>query len=108
VRCAVANQWPSCLAYATGFLTIGALWLGHHGIFRRLASARGVVMRLSILLLMLVSFLPFPAKLVAEAIDMTTAERAAFGYLLIAVVGVFRQRGDRTLHERFGSDPWAG
>lgn len=32
-------------------LTIGALWLAHHGIFRRLASADGVVMRLNILLL---------------------------------------------------------
>ena len=159
----IADQWPSYLAYATSFLTIGALWLAHHGIFRRLASADGVVMRLNILLLMLVAFLPFPTKLVAEAIHLTTAERAAvifyglvllsisvvtsvlwryvarhrdllepdvsdqgvtamtllttpsigfyvvivllailvpqaaaFGYLLIAVVGVFRQRGDRT------------
>jgi uncharacterized membrane protein len=160
----IANQWPSYLAYATSFITIGGLWLAHHGIFRRLASADGTVMRLNILLLMLVAFLPFPTKLIAEAIDLTTAERAAaifyglvllsiavvtsvlwrylarhrdlleadvtdeevaamtllmtpsvgfyavvlcvaflapqvaaFGYLLIAVVGVFRQRGDRTL-----------
>lgn len=160
----IADQWPSYLAYATSFLTIGGMWLAHHGIFRRLASADGMVMRVNLLLLMLVSFLPFPTKLVAEAINQTTAaERAAvifyglvllsisvvvgalwryiaghrdllepdvtdddvraiallttpnmgfyvvvvalalvapqvaaFGYLLIAVVGVFRQRGDRT------------
>lgn len=159
----IADQWPSYLAYATSFITIGGLWLAHHGIFRRLASADGVVMRLNILLLMLVAFLPFPTKLVAEAIHLTSAERvavifygfvlllisvvtaalwryvsrhrdllepdvtdedvtamtllmtpsmgfyavvvglailapevAAFGYLLIAVVSVFRQRGDRT------------
>lgn len=159
----IADQWPSYLAYATSFITIGGLWLAHHAIFRRLASADVVVMRLNILLLMLVSFLPFPTRLVAEAIHLTSAERAAvifyglvllsisvvtaalwryvagrrdllepevtdeevtamtslttpsvgfyvvvvclailapevaaFGFLLIAVVGVFRQRGDRT------------
>jgi TMEM175 potassium channel family protein len=64
----IADQWPSYLAYATSFITIGGLWGLHHGIFRRLARADGVVMRLNILLLMLVSFLPFPTKLVAEAI----------------------------------------
>jgi uncharacterized membrane protein len=159
----IGEQWPSYLAYATSFITIGGLWMVHHEIFRRLASADGSVLRLNILLLMLVSFLPFPTRLVAEAIDQTTdAERtavvfyglvllaisavisalwryvarhrdllepgvtgdeitamtlltapsmgfyaavlllalvaphiAAFGYLLVAVVGVFRQRGDR-------------
>jgi uncharacterized membrane protein len=85
----VADQWPSYLAYATSFLTIGGIWLVHHGIFRRLASADGMVMRLNILLLMLVSFLPFPAKLVAEAINRATAtERAAvifYGLVLLAI-----------------------
>jgi uncharacterized membrane protein len=74
----IADQWPSYLSYVTSFLTIGGLWLAHHGIFRRLASADNAVMRLNILLLMLVAFLPFPTKLVAEAIDRATAaERAA-------------------------------
>jgi uncharacterized membrane protein len=47
-----------------------------------------MVMRLNILLLMLVSFLPFPTKLVAEAIDLTSAERAAvifYGLVLLAI-----------------------
>jgi uncharacterized membrane protein len=84
----IADQWPSYLGYATSFLTVGGLWLIHHGIFRRLASADVVVMRLNILLLMLVSFLPFPTKLVAEAIDLTSAERAAvifYGLVLLAI-----------------------
>ena len=45
-------------------------------------------MRLNILLLMLVSFLPFPTKLVAEAIDLTSAERAAvifYGLVLLSI-----------------------
>lgn len=83
-----ADQWPSYLAYVTSFVTIGALWLGHHGIFRRLASADSVVMRLNLLLLLLVAFLPFPTRLVAEAIDLTTAERAAvifYGLVLLLI-----------------------
>jgi uncharacterized membrane protein len=32
----LADQWPSYLAYATSFATIGGLWVAHHGLFRRL------------------------------------------------------------------------
>jgi len=88
----IADQWPSYLAYATSFITIGGMWMAHHGIFRRLASADGMVMRLNLLLLMLVSFLPFPTKLMAEAIDNSTdAERAAvifYGLVLLAIAVV--------------------
>jgi uncharacterized membrane protein len=92
----IADQWPSYLGYATSFLTVGGLWLIHHGIFRRLASADVMVMRLNILLLMLVSFLPFPTKLVAEAIDLTSAERAAvifYGLVLLAISVVLSASG---------------
>ena len=84
----IADQWPSYFAYATSFITIGGLWIAHHGIFRRLVGADDAVMRLNILLLMLVSFLPFPTKLVAEAIETTSAERAAvifYGLVLLAI-----------------------
>ena len=73
----IAHQWPSYLAYATSFITIGGLWMVHHGIFRRLQYANTSVMRLNLALLMAVSFLPFPTKLLAEAIHEPDAERAA-------------------------------
>ena len=65
------------LAYATSFITIGGLWMVHHGILRRLRYANGSVMRINLALLMAVSFLPFPTKFLAEAINDTDAERAA-------------------------------
>jgi uncharacterized membrane protein len=49
----------------------------HHRIFRRLRFADSTVIRLNLLLLRAVAFLPFPTKLLAEAIDSTDAERAA-------------------------------
>jgi uncharacterized membrane protein len=80
------------LAYATSFLTIGGIWLAHHGIFGRLASADATVLRLNLVLLMLVSFLPFPTKLIAEAINETVAaERAAivfYGLVMLAISSV--------------------
>ena len=73
----IAHQWPSYLAYATSFITIGGIWLAHHGIFRQLQYADALIMRLNLVLLMAVSFLPFPTGLMAEAIRDTDAERAA-------------------------------
>ena len=73
----IIDQWPSYLAYATSFITIGGIWLAHHGIFRRLQYANTRLMLINLLLLMAVSFLPFPTKLMAEAIHSSDAERAA-------------------------------
>lgn len=73
----IFDQWPSYLAYATSFITIGGLWLAHHGMFRRLQYANTRLMLINLLLLMAVSFLPFPTKLMAEAIHNSDAERAA-------------------------------
>jgi uncharacterized membrane protein len=84
----IAHQWPAYLAYATSFITIGGIWLIHHGIFRRLQYANTSVMRLNLALLMAVSFLPFPTKLLAEAIHDTDAERAAvifYGATLLVI-----------------------
>jgi uncharacterized membrane protein len=73
----IGHQWPAYLGYVTSFLTIGGIWLGHHAIFRRLQYATSTVMRLNLLLLMAVAFLPFPTRLMAEAIRNNDAERAA-------------------------------
>jgi uncharacterized membrane protein len=74
---AIAHEWPSYLGYVTSFLTIGGIWLGHHGMFRRMRYANSAVMRVNLLLLMSVSFLPFPTRLVGDAVRNTGAERAA-------------------------------
>ena len=44
------------------------MWLAHHGLFSRLRAVDPMLMRLNILLLMLVSFLPFPTGLMAQAL----------------------------------------
>ena len=88
----IIDQWPSYLAYATSFITIGGIWLAHHGIFRRLQYANTPLMLINLLLLMAVSFLPFPTKLMAEAIHNSDAERAAvifYGANLLVISSLF-------------------
>jgi uncharacterized membrane protein len=88
----IFDQWPSYLAYATSFITIGGIWLAHHGIFRRLQYANKPLMVINLLLLMAVSFLPFPTKLMAEAIHNSDAERAAvifYGGSLLVISCLF-------------------
>jgi uncharacterized membrane protein len=87
----IANQWPSYLSYVTSFMTIGGLWLVHHAIFRRLVNADTVVIRLNLLLLMAVSFLPFPTKLMAEALHQHAGERQAvlfYGAVLFVITSL--------------------
>jgi uncharacterized membrane protein len=75
---ALADEWPSYLAFVTSFLTVGGVWLAHHGLFSRLQAVDPVLMRLNILVLMAVSFLPFPTGLMATALTGSeSAERAA-------------------------------
>jgi uncharacterized membrane protein len=74
----IAHQWPAYLGYATSFITIGGIWMAHHSIFRRLLSANTAVMRINLGLLMAVAFLPFPTRLMAEALRHSqSAERTA-------------------------------
>jgi uncharacterized membrane protein len=73
----IGHQWPSYLAYITSFATIGGIWMVHQALFSRLRYASRRVMQVNLLLLMAVSFLPFPTGLMAEAIRHSDAERAA-------------------------------
>jgi uncharacterized membrane protein len=93
---AFAQEWPAYLAYVTSFVTIGGIWMLHHGIFRRLRYANGAIMRLNLVLLMAVSFLPFPTRLVAQAIHDSSAERAAviiYGASLLVISLLFGALG---------------
>src|SRR6266568_6692942 len=72
--------WPSYLAYAASFLTIGIMWVNHHTIFRHFARVDRPLLLLNILLLMLIAFVPFPTRVVAEH-ALTTGDRKAAALL---------------------------
>ncbi|KUI40791.1 hypothetical protein AU198_15645 [Mycobacterium sp. GA-1199] len=88
---AVVRQWPSYLTYLVSFSTIGAVWLEHTVITEFLDRATPALIRLNLLLLLLVSFLPFPTRLLGDYIAESDAQRVAvtvygINLLLVSVV----------------------
>jgi TMEM175 potassium channel family protein len=66
VRHQLLHLWPAYIAYAVSFLTVGIMWVNHHQIFRHFARVDRPLLLLNILLLMCISFTPFPTRIVAD------------------------------------------
>jgi len=84
----VLHAWPAYVAYVVSFLTIGAAWLAHTALTDRLAQSDSIFLRLNLLVLLVVAFLPFPTRLVADALQHTDAERVAvtvYGLTLLVI-----------------------
>lgn len=78
LRHALLRNWPSYLAYVTSFMTVGSVWIAHHGLFSRLRFVDPTLLRLNLMLLMTAAFLPFPTSVLAQALHAgSTAERTA-------------------------------
>jgi len=71
------DEWPSYVAYVVSFSTIGAMWLGHNAVTEYLDHADATFVRLNLLFLLFISFLPFPTRLFAEFIQHDSPERVA-------------------------------
>jgi uncharacterized membrane protein len=84
----VLHIWPSFVAYIVSFLTIGAAWLGHTALTDRLERTDSIFLRLNLLLLLVVTFLPFPTGLVGEALREPSSERVfvtMYGLTLLTI-----------------------
>jgi TMEM175 potassium channel family protein len=82
------HAWPAYLGYLISFLTIGAAWLAHSALTDRLTRADSLLLRINLLLLLVVAFLPFPTKLIADALHHTNAERVyvtLYGLTLLTI-----------------------
>lgn len=112
---ALLELWPRYLAYVLSFVLIARFWVTHHLAFRLIAGYDTVLVWLNLLLLMFVSFLPFPtavlgahngspaaAVLYGAAVVLAGAVSAAYwwyasgrGRLLRPDVGAARVRAIR-------------
>jgi uncharacterized membrane protein len=84
----VLHAWPAYLGYVISFMTIGAAWLGHDSITDRLTRADPPLLRINLLLLLVIAFLPFPTRLTAEALHDTNGERVfvtMYGLTLLTI-----------------------
>ena len=84
----LGREWPAYLGYLISFLTIGAAWIAHDAMTDRLTWADSLLLRINLLLLLVVAFLPFPTKLIAEAIHEPDNERVfvtLYGITLLVI-----------------------
>ena len=73
--------WPSYIAYAVSFVTIGIIWSNHHTVMGQLGRVDRTFLMQNVFLLMCVAFLPFPTRLVAEHLrDRHDLQPAALAY----------------------------
>lgn len=106
--------WPSYLAFLTSFVTILVIWVQHHWIFTQVRRADHPLLYWNGLLLLVVTFIPFPTGLLAEYLLHPEAKVAASLYtgnfLVISVVfhGLWRHvsKSGRLLARNTISSNW--
>ena len=58
--------WPSYAGYAVSFVTVGIMWANHHEVIRLMSGVDHGLIVWNLLLLMAISFTPFPTAVMAE------------------------------------------
>jgi uncharacterized membrane protein len=82
----LTRRWPAYLAYVTSFVTIGIIWMNHHTIVSCMGATDRTLLFLNLLLLMTISFLPLPTRLVAEYLNKPGERSAVIAYAATFVV----------------------
>lgn len=84
----VLHAWPGYLGYLISFLTIGAAWIGHSAMTDRLTHVDRSLLGINLMLLLVVAFLPFPTKLIADGLGDQNGERVfvtIYGLTLLTI-----------------------
>ena len=74
------DNWPSYIAYAISFITIGIIGANHHNVMHQIGRTDRTFGMLTVLFLMFIAFIPFPTRLLALDIKGPDAEPAALAY----------------------------
>jgi uncharacterized membrane protein len=88
---ALKEEWPSFFGYGLSFISIGIMWINHHAMWREIERFDHSLLVLNLLLLMCISFVPFPTAVLAENLrnaDARTAATLLYGgtFFAIAIV----------------------
>jgi len=102
---ALFHERPVFLAYFIAFMSIGIVWIEHSALTEALERVNAGFLRLNLLLLLLVAFLPFPARVMEAYLSMVDTESggertavAFFGIILflmslmLIVLGKYAER----------------
>src|SRR3954447_15493560 len=72
--------WPSYVGFAVSFITIGIIWVNHHVVLTTIESVDRALLFKNLLLLLTVSFIPFPTAVMAEYLRADSGENLAAAF----------------------------
>ena len=76
----LTSIWPAYLSYVTTFLVIGIIWINHHHCVSLMGRVDRTFLFINLLLMLTVSFMPFPTKLVAAYLQKPDEREAVIAY----------------------------
>lgn len=79
-----AEIWQQMTGFIVSFGVIGLYWLAHHALFERVARVDVRALRLNLLLLMTIAFLPFPTA----AMSGHVGDPDALRFYALAVIAI--------------------
>ena len=68
------QQWPAYVAYLVSFVTIGIIWIEHHGMMSAVRSINRRFLERTLAFLLFVSIIPWPTAIVAQYADQGFSE----------------------------------
>jgi len=88
---ALARQWPTYAAFLISFAFIGIMWVNHHRLFNHIRRSDNWLLFLNLLLLLGVTFVPFPTALLAAHFGATdkTVAAVVFNGTYFVIAGFF-------------------
>jgi uncharacterized membrane protein len=104
------SQWPSLAAFVVSFAVIGIMWLNHHSLFIHFARVDRGLFYLNMLLLLTITFLPYPTGVLGEALHKhESTQTAAMFYAVTMAINawawsalwLYASAKRRLLHESF-------
>lgn len=82
------ENWPTYLAFLAAFLTIGVVWLNHNQAMSRLRAANPVILAVNLGILLGASLMPWPAALIAAALEDGERADQIAAIVIFAIVTV--------------------
>jgi uncharacterized membrane protein len=84
----ILEDWPNFVAYLAAFLTIASIWLHHHNLFSRISRLDARLAVANLVLLLGVSFLPWPTSLLAASLRQSDRVDEVVAVAIYATVSV--------------------
>ncbi len=74
---ALRDEWASFFGFGLSFVSIGIMWMNHHGMFKDIERADHQLMVFNLLLLLSIAFVPFSTAVLAAYLDDGSGLRTA-------------------------------